>query len=281
MVPSLGASLIAVSRIMDARHHPFDVISGSFLGILVAWAAYRQYFPPITEPWHKGRAYPIRSWGTEPKKLHYAYVERSNSDSPVDRSRTNHIKAWHDPEAGNLQPRSVQLDPNDPLYSARGRGNPRIPLGHTNGSHIYPSSTSSMELGEIRPGPGGASKRYHYGDSSSGAPSRDSSVANMDPDRTPRQPEYPIQPRDFTQDSSYHPQPHLPTEPPDFDYSRFKPAPRLLVQQPSHNGSTGSDTAQDMVEGYICGHCGNQFGREEELARHAREAHPEQRQSVI
>ncbi|KAL9595171.1 MAG: hypothetical protein Q9179_005094 [Wetmoreana sp. 5 TL-2023] len=67
MVPTLGAALIAVSRIMDARHHPFDVISGSLLGVIVAWGAYRQYFPPVTESWRKGRAYPIRTWGTEPK----------------------------------------------------------------------------------------------------------------------------------------------------------------------------------------------------------------------
>lgn len=66
MVPTLGAILIAVSRIMDARHHPFDVITGSFLGIVCAYVSYRQYFPSVTEAWHKGRAYPIRSWGTEP-----------------------------------------------------------------------------------------------------------------------------------------------------------------------------------------------------------------------
>lgn len=67
MIPCLVATLIAVSRIMDARHHPFDVITGSLLGVFTAWASYRQYFPPITEPWKKGRAYPIRTWGTEPR----------------------------------------------------------------------------------------------------------------------------------------------------------------------------------------------------------------------
>lgn len=65
MTPCVGATLIAVSRIMDARHHPFDVITGSLLGVLCAYIAYRQYFPPISEPWKKGRAYSIRSWGTE------------------------------------------------------------------------------------------------------------------------------------------------------------------------------------------------------------------------
>lgn len=66
IIPCVAATLIAVSRIMDARHHPFDVISGSLLGIVSAWICYRQYFPPLSEPWKKGRAFPIRSWGTEP-----------------------------------------------------------------------------------------------------------------------------------------------------------------------------------------------------------------------
>jgi hypothetical protein len=66
MVPLLAASLVAVSRIMDARHHPFDVITGSMLGVVCGWVAYRQYFPPLTEAWRKGRAYPIRTWGTDP-----------------------------------------------------------------------------------------------------------------------------------------------------------------------------------------------------------------------
>ena len=66
LLPSLGAALIAGSRIMDARHHPFDVLSGSLMGILVAWGSYRQYFPPVSETWRKGRAYPIRAWGKDP-----------------------------------------------------------------------------------------------------------------------------------------------------------------------------------------------------------------------
>ena len=66
MVPILGALLVAVSRIMDARHHPFDVITGSLLGVACASISYRQYFPPVTEAWKKGRAYPIRTWGSEP-----------------------------------------------------------------------------------------------------------------------------------------------------------------------------------------------------------------------
>lgn len=90
MIPTLAAALIAISRIMDARHHPFDVISGSALGMTVAWLAYRQYFPPISEPWKKGRAYPIRSWASGPRVPRSE--ERTTRDHvlvPLQRRSTN------------------------------------------------------------------------------------------------------------------------------------------------------------------------------------------------
>ena len=65
LVPLLAAALVAVSRIMDARHHPFDVITGAALGLLTASIAYRQYFPPLSRPEKKGRAFPPRTWGTD------------------------------------------------------------------------------------------------------------------------------------------------------------------------------------------------------------------------
>lgn len=63
LIPTLAASMIAGSRIIDARHHPFDVLFGSALGIVCGWASYRQYFPPVHHTWEKGRAYPMRTWG--------------------------------------------------------------------------------------------------------------------------------------------------------------------------------------------------------------------------
>jgi len=69
LIPLLAASLVTVSRIMDARHHPFDVITGSVLGYVVAWIAYRQYFPAISNPAAKGRAYPRRTWGTDTQEM--------------------------------------------------------------------------------------------------------------------------------------------------------------------------------------------------------------------
>jgi diacylglycerol diphosphate phosphatase / phosphatidate phosphatase len=66
---------------MDARHHPFDVLSGSLLGILCAWGAYRQYFPPVSETWRKGRAYPIRSWGKEPRMPDHVALMGEDEDA--------------------------------------------------------------------------------------------------------------------------------------------------------------------------------------------------------
>lgn len=76
LVPTAGAALVAISRIEDARHHPFDVIFGSLLGAVCAFVAYRQYFPSLTESWKKGRAYPMRSWGMEPTHPGERVVER-------------------------------------------------------------------------------------------------------------------------------------------------------------------------------------------------------------
>lgn len=95
MVPILAATLVAVSRIMDARHHPFDVITGSLLGVVCAVVSYRQYFPPLTEAWRKGRAYPIRTWGTEPPRPVDAKLTAFNNDS---------TSALRNPEQDRLNP---------------------------------------------------------------------------------------------------------------------------------------------------------------------------------
>jgi len=78
VTPLVAASLVAGSRIMDARHHPFDVLFGSTMGLLFAWASYRQYFPPLSDTRRHGRAYPVRTWGTqkgEPDRLKYEQTD--------------------------------------------------------------------------------------------------------------------------------------------------------------------------------------------------------------
>lgn len=80
LIPLLGAALVAISRIMDARHHPFDVITGSMLGQFVAWVAYRQYFPAISDPKAKGRAYSHRTWGTDTVTAQQIDYQQANYD---------------------------------------------------------------------------------------------------------------------------------------------------------------------------------------------------------
>ncbi|KAG8217763.1 phosphatidic acid phosphatase type 2/haloperoxidase [Butyriboletus roseoflavus] len=48
--PLAGATLVAISRTMDYRHHWEDVVAGAILGFVVAYFAYRQYFPSLASP---------------------------------------------------------------------------------------------------------------------------------------------------------------------------------------------------------------------------------------
>ncbi|KAI0703635.1 phosphatidic acid phosphatase type 2/haloperoxidase [Cytidiella melzeri] len=47
LTPLVGATLVAVSRTMDYRHHWHDVLAGSALGLVLSYLTYRQYFPPL------------------------------------------------------------------------------------------------------------------------------------------------------------------------------------------------------------------------------------------
>ena len=49
VAPLCCALLIAISRLMDYRHNPTDVIGGGIIGVLVAWYGYRQYYPVSEE----------------------------------------------------------------------------------------------------------------------------------------------------------------------------------------------------------------------------------------
>ncbi|KIM62072.1 hypothetical protein SCLCIDRAFT_15917 [Scleroderma citrinum Foug A] len=50
VAPLAGATLVAISRTMDSRHHWQDVVAGSLLGTVVAYFSYRQYYPSLTSP---------------------------------------------------------------------------------------------------------------------------------------------------------------------------------------------------------------------------------------
>ncbi|GAA5931405.1 hypothetical protein JCM3775_005016 [Rhodotorula graminis] len=50
IAPLIGATLIAVSRTMDYRHHATDVIAGGLLGTVIAVFTYHLYYPSLYSP---------------------------------------------------------------------------------------------------------------------------------------------------------------------------------------------------------------------------------------
>lgn len=127
IIPCLAATLIAVSRIMDARHHPFDVITGSLLGVVCAYISYHQYFPPLSQPWKKGRAFPIRTWGSEPA-------------APADGGR---FVGANESTAALRNPEEERLDPPPPMPETGAPANHRLSRNQT-----YTSATGNPYAAE-------------------------------------------------------------------------------------------------------------------------------------
>jgi len=115
LTPILGAGMIAISRIMDARHHPFDVLSSSILGMFLAWVAYRQYFPSIYDTSNKGRAYSIRKdWPGNPASEDRFRPTPVDEEARVGSTRGSASGAPVVAEVGGLYEQRRRSDPLQP-----------------------------------------------------------------------------------------------------------------------------------------------------------------------
>lgn len=50
LAPLVGAALIGISRCEDYRHDVYDVMTGSILGMSLAYFSYRRYYPSLESP---------------------------------------------------------------------------------------------------------------------------------------------------------------------------------------------------------------------------------------
>lgn len=195
IAPCLAATLIAVSRIMDARHHPFDVITGSLLGVFTAWASYRQYFPPLSEPWKKGRAYPIRSWGTQPAApLETAYLRATDNDDTVPLRDMTGEQIY-----ARGQPSGTSPNLSDRSLSQQQQGPPAVVGAKTRHRDSYSSSSSEDEAADyemtsprhgrrpgITPPPAAAASYQPYDTTAYYSPGRSLSPSNVENGRGQR-----------------------------------------------------------------------------------------------
>lgn len=171
LFPTLGAGLIAITRIEDARHHPFDVIFGSFLGILCAYVSYRQYFPSLGEPWKKGRAYPMRSWGSQPAPPSDAHAEREHERNqgkeslrrtPLPQTENEYDTLYQSSEyfGSNIVRPQVANRSRDQDFEARmppasSEEEERRDVGHGRGGHLGQVQNERIELRNLTNNGGG------------------------------------------------------------------------------------------------------------------------------
>jgi len=87
--PLVGATLVAISRTMDYRHHWQDVLAGSALGLTLSYLSYRQYYPPLHSP-----------------DCHEPYPPRTQIEPvilPIHRGNTSNVEMHPPSENGYIQ----------------------------------------------------------------------------------------------------------------------------------------------------------------------------------
>ncbi|KAF9466356.1 phosphatidic acid phosphatase type 2/haloperoxidase [Collybia nuda] len=117
--PFAGASLVAISRTMDYRHHWQDVLIGGIVGTFVTYFTYRQYYPSLASELSH-RPYSPR-------------IKREEPALPMHHQHANGSGVLHPAE-----PQPFKVQPSSQGYSQQQQGynNPfTSPPTHTNELH--------------------------------------------------------------------------------------------------------------------------------------------------
>ena len=102
IVPLGVACFVCATRFYDYRHHGFDIISGSFIGIFTSWFSFRLYHMPVA----RGSGW---SWG--PRSAGRAFGVGVGSNGYVSAEDLPQREAQDDLELGFLPRRSpMQTD---------------------------------------------------------------------------------------------------------------------------------------------------------------------------
>lgn len=103
LVPIAVAFFISASRWFDYRHHGFDIIFGSVMGMVFAWIGFRLYQLPII----RGAGW---SWGARSRK--HAFFMEVGQPSHV--SADNWVMMSDKRDAAESSPHNVDLESGRP-----------------------------------------------------------------------------------------------------------------------------------------------------------------------
>ncbi|GAA6063454.1 hypothetical protein JCM10212_002537 [Sporobolomyces blumeae] len=149
VTPIIGASLIAVSRTMDYRHHATDVIAGALLGAWIAILTYHLYYPSLLSP----QCHLPFSPRIPPSNASVAPAGAESGILPIHRPyRDSQSSAEHDhdrvfrPSAANVGSDGGQLSESDGL----GETAPRPQGGNGVTAFGKPRNGSYYELEQAR-----------------------------------------------------------------------------------------------------------------------------------
>lgn len=100
LLPLLGATVIAITRTMDYRHHWEDITVGLSVGIVTAYFSYRQYYPSLDHALshfpYAPRHYPNNFQVTGHQQTEDGGIRRKGKGRDLEAGNTSSMEAEND-----------------------------------------------------------------------------------------------------------------------------------------------------------------------------------------